>query len=793
MMSKFAIGITALVLSLQYPGSARASATSAAGTTSRSNTIGTKGTTSTAKNNAKAASPRLVKVDATTPAKSGPSEFTIKAAVPTHPRAIVKYGNNFLMMEESGLMPAGTDFGYGLYRDDTRYLTEWDMSINGVPLSPLSSVTSDGYGGRFLYANQSYVPEPEKKIVEQTLLIQRDIVITDAVYERLSITNFGSSSVSGDLGIKYGADFADMFEVRGMPRKARSHDLATHVMDNHRQADIVYKGLDGQEMKTRITFMRSKPASMTDTEARFHFKLEPKNVYAVETVIGTNFNEREVDPTTDDVLPEPQKKYTYEKQKAIADQSYAQWRSEGTTITTDNEVFNRLLERGYRDLYILKQSTARGECVAAGVPWFAVAFGRDQDIVGRETVALMPDLSRSILHVLAEYQGTKNDPVTEEKPGKIMHELRVGEMARCKEIPFRPYFGTIDATPLWIVLMGDYVDWTGDTDFAKKHWGNVQRALDCLDVESKSGYLTYGDKANAALSNQGWKDSFDSITTMSGALAPPPIALSEVQGYLYGAWNNGAKLARINGDDALAEKLLKKAEDLKVRFNKDFHSDLHKYMYIALGNNLPCDVVSSNPGQCLSTGILTKAYADEVSQVLMQPEMFCGFGIRTLSAFERAYNPISYHDGSVWPHDNAMIVEGLCKTGHGKDGMRVMQGMFSAAQGKNNLRLPELFCGFSKHFSNVPIWYPVSCEPQAWAAGSMFLMLKSGLGLQADALNNKLHVVNPTLPPFLSSVKVQNLRVGTKKVSLDFSQAQDKTQCVVAGKSEGLDVSVEKD
>jgi glycogen debranching enzyme len=766
--SKFVVGLAVLALSLHYPGLALA------------------------KTSSTESSAHVVKVDATTPVKSGPSEFTIKAAVPTHPRAILKNGNNFLMMEESGLMPAGTDFGYGLYRDDTRYLTQWDMSINGVPLSPLSSVTNDGFNGRFLYANQSYIPEPEKKIAEQTLLVQRDIVITDEVYERLSITNFGSGPASGDLGIKYGADFADMFEVRGMPRKARSHDLTTHVMDNKRQADIAYKGLDGQVMKTRITFMREKPSSMSDTEARFHFKVGPKNVFVIETVIGTNLNEPEVDPTTDDKVSEPLKKYTYEKQKAIADQGYAKWRSEGTTITTDNEVFNRLLERGYRDLYILRQSTPRGECVAAGVPWFAVAFGRDQDIVGRETVALMPDLTRSILHVLAEYQGTRDDAVTEEKPGKIMHELRVGEMARCKEIPFRPYFGTIDATPLWIVLMGDYVDWTGDKDFAKQHWSNVLKALDCLDEESKSGYLTYGSKANAALSNQGWKDSFDSITTANGQLAPPPIALAEVQGYLYAAWQSGAKLAKINGDDALAEKLLKKAEDLKVRFNNDFHSKQHAYMYIALGNNAPCDVVSSNPGQCLSTGILTKDYAEEVSQVLMRPEMFCGWGVRTLSAFERAYNPISYHDGSVWPHDNAMIVEGLCKVGHGTEGMRIMNGMFGAAQGKTNLRLPELFCGFSKNFSGVPIWYPVSCEPQAWAAGSMFLMLKSGLGLQADAVNNKLHVVNPTLPPFLSSVKIQNLRVGTGKVSLEFSRAQDKTECTVAGKSDGLGVSIEK-
>ena len=719
------------------------------------------------------------------------SAYTIRAAVPTHPRAILKNANNFLMMEESGLMPAGTDFGYGLYRDDTRYLTQWDMNVNGVGLSPLSATTNDGYAGRFLYSNQAYVPAPEKTVPQQTLLVQRDVVITDEVYERLSITNFGSQPVQGELGIKYGADYADMFEVRGMPRKARGESLKTEVLPSKRQVVLSYKGLDNQVMKTKITFMRQTPTKITADEAHFQFNLDRKGVYVFETVIGTNFNEPEIDPTVDDQVIEPQKQYTYEKQKKIADERYAKWRGEGPTITTDNDVFNKLMDRGYKDLFILRQRTPKGECVSAGVPWFAVPFGRDQDIVGRETVALMPSLTRSILHVLAEYQGTKDDAVTEEKPGKIMHELRLGEMARNKEIPFRPYYGTIDATPLWIALMGDYVDWTGDTDFAKRYWKNILKALDCLDEESKSGYLTYGGKANAALSNQGWKDSYDSITMMNGQLASAPIALSEAQGYLYAAWKSAAKLAKINGDSELADKLTKKAQDLKERFNKDFYSQGHKFIYLALGDGKPCDVVSSNPGHCLSSGIINTDYAAEVADQLMAPEMFSGFGIRTLSALEAAYNPFSYHDGSVWPHDNAVVVEGLCKVGRGQDGMRVMNGMFAAAQGKSNMRLPELFCGFSKNFSSTPVWYPVSCEPQAWAAGSMFLMLKSGLGLEADASTHHLSVIKPTLPPFLNSVKVQNLKVGADTVSLDFKREGDKTTCAVTSKSERLTVTIE--
>jgi glycogen debranching enzyme len=278
---------------------------------------------------------------------------------------------------------------------------------------------------------------------------------------------------------------------------------------------------------------------------------------------------------------------------------------------------------------------------------------------------------------------------------------------------------------------------------------------------------------------------------VNGNLAAPPIALSEVQGYLYGAWQSAARMAKLNGDQALADRLSKKSQDLKERFNKDFHSLGHEYMYIALGNNQPCDVVSSNPTHCLVTGILTAENEEQVAKRVMGPEMFCGWGIRTLSALEIAYNPISYHDGSVWPHDNALAVEGLCKTGHSSDGMKVMNAMFGAAQAHTNLRLPELFCGFSKNYSAVPIWYPVSCEPQAWAAGSMFLMLTSGLGLHADSTKHELLVVHPTLPPFLSSVKVENLRVGDGRVSLTFSRSGDKTSCQVSSKTDGLKVSID--
>jgi glycogen debranching enzyme len=714
----------------------------------------------------------------------------IKAAISDHPRAVLKNGNHFLVMDETGWMPIGSDFGYGLYRDDTRYLSQFDLNINAQGGTHLWSSTKEGYDGRFIYTNAEYAPAPKVTVGRQKLMIQRDVVIKDVLMDRIVIFNFDTAAVDGELEIKYAADFADMFEVRGMPRRKRG-ELLPVVVENNEQVVLAYKGLDGQVMKTKLNFVREKPFALNATSAKFKLHLEPKGVCIIETAISTNFNEPERDILADEKLSEGERKYTYVAQKARADVDYAKWRGETAQISTDNPKFNELIDRDFRDLYMLKQTTPKGECLAAGTPWYAVAFGRDQEITGKETLAFAPSLARSVIDVLAAYQGTTSDTATEESPGKIMHELRLGEMARCKEIAFRPYFGSVDATPLWLVLLGEYADWTGDLNFVKAHWNNVKSALTLLDKEASTGYLVYGGKAGAALSNQGWKDSSDSIMDARGELAKAPIALCEVQGYLYSAWRSTAQLATKIGDDALAKSLNAKADSLKTRFNSDFYSPQQKYVAIALDkDNHRCDVISSNPGHLLNTDVLDSDKVTSVADRLMNLEMFCGWGIRTLSALDRSYNPISYHNGSVWPHDNAMAVEGLCKVGRGADGMKVMDGMFEAAQGHLNLRLPELFCGFSKGFSNTPVWYPVSCEPQAWAAGTLFLMLKSGLGLHPDAFNHQLNVVKPQLPSFLNACKLSNIKVGADTVTLSFTRENDKIICKVEQKSDGLKVVV---
>jgi glycogen debranching enzyme len=708
----------------------------------------------------------------------------IKAAIPTHPREVLKYGKHFLVMDETGLLPADSNIGCGFYRDDTRYLKTWDLRLNEEPLSLLYANTADGYAGKFVYGNKASTKDAYKRIEEQSIMVERSLVITDALYEKNSITNFGTQPAAISFAITFGADFADMFEVRGQKRKQRGRMGPAGVAPGHLAVSRTYIGLDGALRENRLTFTELRPAELSTEGAVFNLTVSPKQTAVIETVFQTRFDNEELPTVTADMK--------YGKQKAIADAAYKTWRSQTASIQTNNSEFNELTERNFRDLYILRQPTPRGECVAAGIPWYAVAFGRDQAITAHETLPFIPSMSKDVLELLAAYQGKKTDDFTEERPGKIMHELRIGEMARLKEIPFIPYYGTVDATPLWLCLLSEFVASSGDLDFARRYWSNVSAALTYIDAEMAGGtYLRYG-KPGAALSNQGWKDSSNSVMYSSGELAKQPIALSEVQGYLYQAWMNTAQLAALLGHKQDAQKLLAKAANLKTHFNNEFWMPKSNYLALALdGDGKQCDVISSNPGHDLSTGILPDAHANSVASIIATSKMFSGWGIRTLASSEKAYNPLSYHNGSVWPHDDAMIVEGLCKTKHKREADTICSAIFNVALNEPNYRLPELFCGLSKQFSNKPVWYPVSCSPQAWAAGSMFLMLNSLLGLQPDALHNTLHIVQPRLPSFLTNAQINGIHVGKATVDLNFHRSKTGTVCTVLRRSKGLKIVIQ--
>jgi glycogen debranching enzyme len=712
------------------------------------------------------------------------SATEIKAAIPTHPREVLKNGRHFLVMDETGLLPADSNIGCGFYRDDTRYLKTWDLRLNEEPLSLLSANTADGYAGKFVYGNKASTKDAYKRIEEQSIMVERNLVITDALYDKTSITNFGTEAAEISFEISFGADFADMFEVRGQKRKHRGTMGPMAVSPQNRILRQTYIGLDGINRENILTFTELLPNGLSSLGASFKLNIQPRQTAVIESILQTQFSDEPVPTVTSDMK--------YAKQKAIADAAYNTWRSQTASIKTNDVDFDKLTERNFRDLYILRQPTSRGNAIAAGIPWYTVPFGRDQEITAHETLAVIPSLAKDVLELLAAYQGKKNDDFTEERPGKIMHELRIGEMARLKEIPFIPYYGTVDATPLWLCLLSEYVTSTGDLQFARQHWSNVTAALQYIDSEMAGlTYLRYG-KPGAALTNQGWKDSSNSVMYSSGQLAKQPIALSEVQGYLYQAWEKTAQVASLLGHKAESDKLLAKAANLKTNFNNDFWMPNTSYVALALdGDGKQCDVISSNPGHDLSTGILSDAHANGVAIGIALPNMFSGWGVRTLGSSEKAYNPLSYHNGSVWPHDDAMIVEGLCKTKHKPEADTICSAIYQVALNEPNYRLPELFCGLSKEYSDKPVWYPVSCSPQAWAAGSMFLMLNSLLGLQSDAIHNTLHVVQPRLPSFLNDVRISGLQVGSSTVDLNFQRSNGRTECTVLQRNGNVQVIID--
>jgi len=395
----------------------------------------------------------------------------------------------------------------------------------------------------------------------------------------------------------------------------------------------------------------------------------------------------------------------------------------------------------------------------------------------------MPQIAREVLPLLAAYQGKKVDPLTEEAPGRIMHELRLGEMAVCKEIAFRPYYGTVDATPLWLVLLCRYVDASGDIKTAETLWPNVETALSYLEKETAGdGFLHYGGKAGAALSNQAWKDSGDSIMDKAGNLATPPLAVCEVQGYLYESYCGAGKLAARLGKEELARRLNGKADKLKACFKAKFFDAGTKTVALALdGNSRPCLVVSSNPGHLLSSGIVDDEIAGAIVESLLSSQMYSGWGIRTLSQSERRYNPMSYHNGSVWPHDNAMILDGMALRGYADDCSRIFESLVQSADSSDDARLPELFCGFSRKDYDTPVPYLVSCSPQAWASGALLQMLKSSLGMRVSG--REIKISQPRLPLCMNSLSIKNLDSAGGRIDLEFKRDPANGKIVVHASS----------
>ncbi len=680
----------------------------------------------------------------------------------------VKEGDTFLYTDLEGNLDHGGDYGLGLYSRDTRFLSHFRMTISGRDPVLLSSSSERGYMSYVDLTNPDLYEGERLTVPQQTLNIRRIRAINGRMFERVRVKNYNAVPVALDLEFALGADFADIFEVRGLTRER--HAPADPPKVEGKRIEFAATGADGARRVTLVEFAQAPDAVEVDGDlVRAVFRLR---LGAYQTrLIGLT-----VEPIVDEEHPP-----AIDFDVAIHElrRSYEEWERECTQIVTDNELFNQLLDRSLRDLRALYTETGEGGVLAAGIPWYVTVFGRDSLISAHQLLSVTTMPARSALELLAARQGTRIDDWRDEQPGKILHEIRQGELARAGIVPHTPYFGSVDSTPWFLIVYAQHLRWTGDLDFAAKLLPAAEAALEWIDRYGDldgDGFVEYQTRSSAGMRNQGWKDSHDAIVHADGRLAEPPIALSEVQGYVYLAKVRMADVYRALGDDRRAEYLLAQAHELRRRYNEVFWMEDERYYAAALdGEKRPVRTIMSNPGHGLYCGIVDEDKATPLAKRLLAPDMFSGWGIRTLSKAAAAYNPMSYHNGSVWPHDNALIAAGLKRYGFARSTNRVATAIFDAAIQADYLRLPELFCGFTRRTPNRPVSYPVACSPQAWAAGSPFLMLQAMLGLSAQAHLNLVTVNKPHLPTWLNTVEVRNLSVGDSRISLVFRREGEIT------------------
>jgi glycogen debranching enzyme len=470
------------------------------------------------------------------------------------------------------------------------------------------------------------------------------------------------------------------------------------------------------------------------------------------------------------------------------------------SVTSDNPAFNCWIARSTSDVHLLSSQLDHGLYPYAGVPWFSCPFGRDGLITARQMLLFEPRLARGVLGFLAEHQARHGDPASDAEPGKVLHEARLGEMAALGEVPFAHYYGSVDATPLFLILAGDYLMRSGDQAFIRELRGALNAAMAWIRAAESSaadGFLRYQCAAQGGLRNQGWKDSDDAVHHADGRLAEGSIALCEVQAYSYGARRAMAHIQRQFGHDAEAERLLQEARQLQRRFHDAFWCErIGSYALALDGQGEACEVRASNAGHCLWTGLASKTAASAIARQLLAPSSFNGWGIRTLDEGEARYNPMSYHNGSVWPHDNALIALGLARYGHTPEAMRVLMGLFDTAQAMPLHRLPELFCGFQRQSDEGPTHYPVACSPQAWASGSLFGLLEAitGMGIGHNPDNGRVEVLfrNPVLPERINLLEIHGLRLGEEEIDLQLHRGDLDTGVLVKRRSSGVDVVIHK-
>jgi glycogen debranching enzyme len=660
-------------------------------------------------------------------------------------RLVAKCDDAFFVADPHGDFPALPESEFGLYVGGTRFLRSLELAVHGQrPLSLHAAVASDGHQVAVDLTNPDLCHGEIVVLRGRTLHLARRLVLTPSGLDQvLTVESFSPDPHELVVTWRYASDFADVFEVRGMVRERRGDLLPPRV--DGTAARLAYRGLDGVERATTLSFA-PRPEKVTASFARQRLMILPGE--AVDLRVGVTAVE-EAGAESD----EPPMRAGCAPAAGPPEPS--------ARVVSANAGFDGWIDRAWADLRMLTTETPHGPIAYAGIPWFVAPFGRDSLITALQHLPFDPGLARGTLRFLAAYQGREDDEFTDQSPGKILHEYRRGEMAACREIVFIPYYGSVDATPLFLMLAAEYQRWTDDRALLDELGPAIEAALGWLD---RADYVTYAARSARGLVNQGWKDSHDAVMHADGELAAGPIALVEVQGYKYAALCGAARAEEARGRPDAAAARWAAARRLRERFMADYWMDEEGFCALALdGAGAPCRVISSNPAHALWTGIVPPDRAGRIVERLLGREMFSSWGVRTLATRERRYNPMSYHNGSVWPHDTAIAAAGMRRYGYTDEFLALATGLFESALHCEGRRLPELFCGFPRVAGYGATPYPVACSPQAWAAGVVSQLLADMLGFEPEARQNRLTMTRPVLPEWLPWVEVRGLRLGRSR------------------------------
>jgi glycogen debranching enzyme len=693
----------------------------------------------------------------------------------------LKFGDSFALADHAGELPGGA---LGLYHGDTRHLSRFALRLNGTRPMLLSAALLENNAALGCDLTNGALPPAEAgaaPVPDDRLHLRRSRFLYDgAWYERLAIRNFDQVDHRLRLELAFAADFADLFEARGARRAARG-TLHRPVLEAD-AVTLAYTGLDGGLRQTRLRF-DPPPTQLEGSRA----------TYLIDIPAGARrslFLEIRCAGAAAACSP----RIAFGQALRDGRRWLRRHTARHARIDSSNDIFNEAMRRAGADLTMLTTETPQGPYPYAGIPWYSTAFGRDALVSALHTLWYDPALARGVLRFLAANQATETDPATDAEPGKILHETRQGEMAILGEVPFRRYYGSADATLLFVMLAGAYLDRSGDLATLKELWPAVEAALGWIDAHGDSdgdGFQEYSRKRPDGLLNQGWKDSHDAVFHADGSLAEGPIALVELQAYAYAAWRAAARILARFGEAPRAAALEARAEALRHRFDRAFWDEaLGTYVLALDGQKRPCRVRASNAGHALFAGIALPERAGRLAQTLLDPSHFSGWGIRTLASGEVRYNPMSYHNGSVWPHDNALIAEGFARYGLHAEAARVFAAIFDAASAAEQRRLPELFCGFPRRKGEGPTLYPVACSPQAWAATTPFALLRACLGLGFDPATGTVEFDRPLLPHFLQSLTLHNLTLGHGHLDVALQSVDGEAAMHVLGRAGGLQAVV---